>query len=295
MNQTCSRRVSLHVHSSIPISFVRVLLFAVVAGLAALGGSAHAQDAASSLTVNAPLDPEDRVRHTELEDLPDWAPDDAALVHVVGEEAFLYNKADSTVPVRRLPVRTPLHRLNCSGRWCRVRAEDGRTGYVRDVRLSNVWVRVSKEERRVYVYRGTALEKVFRADVGYNTFADKERNGSRTLRDHWRTPEGVLYVVRKNPTSDFHKALVLNYPTRADAERGLDQGLISKSEYEAIVEAQRQFRMPPMDTDLGGWIEIHGQGTGAATTWTQGCVAVTNDIMNQLWSTIEVGTPVLIE
>jgi lipoprotein-anchoring transpeptidase ErfK/SrfK len=54
-------------------------------------------------------------------------------------------------------------------------------------------------------------------------------------------------------------------------------------------------RMPPMNTELGGWVEIHGDGTGAATNWTRGCVAVTNDDMNTLWWWTQVGTPVLVE
>jgi L,D-peptidoglycan transpeptidase YkuD (ErfK/YbiS/YcfS/YnhG family) len=50
-----------------------------------------------------------------------------------------------------------------------------------------------------------------------------------------------------------------------------------------------------MNTPLGGWIEIHGEGTGASTNWTQGCVAVENRVMNELWTQVSVGTPVLIE
>jgi hypothetical protein len=218
-----------------------------------------------------------------------------ALNHVVGREATLYNRPDSTAPVTALPARTPLHRFDCSGGWCHVRTDAGRTGYLPAADLSNVWLRVSKDERRLHVYRGPRLIETFNIDVGYNTFADKKRRGSQQRRDHWRTPEGTFYVVAKNPQSQFYKALVLNYPTTADAERGLEEGLISRREYEAITQAQKQFRMPPMDTDLGGWIEIHGEGTGAATNWTQGCVAVENRVMNQLWTEVPVGTPVLIE
>ena len=223
------------------------------------------------------------------------APADAALHHVVGREATLYNRSDSTAPVATLPARTPLHRLRCSGAWCRVRTDAGRTGYVPGAAISNVWIRVSKADRRLYLYRGPQLVDVYNIDIGYNTFADKMRRGSEERRDHWRTPEGTFYVVKKNPRSEFYKALILNYPTSADARRGLKQGLISSSEYEAIVQAQEQFRMPPMNTELGGWIEIHGEGTGAATNWTQGCVAVENSVMNQLWAEVPVGTPVLIE
>lgn len=222
-------------------------------------------------------------------------PVDVALAHVVGGQATLYNRSDSTAPVATLPVRTPVHRLACTDTWCRVRTERGRTGFVPAAAVSNVWIYVSKADRRLFLYRGPRLVDVYEIDVGYNTFADKKRKGSPEKRDHWRTPEGTFYVVAKKPRSEFYKALLLNYPTTADAERGLKQGLISPDEYEAIVQAQEQRRQPPMNTALGGWIEIHGEGTGGATNWTQGCVAVQNRVMNALWVDVEVGTPVLIE
>lgn len=219
-----------------------------------------------------------------------------ALSHVVGRNGvFLYNRPDSTAPVAKLSARTPLYRLGCDDHWCRVRTEEGDTGHVPASTISNVWLRVEKADRRLYFYRGTRLVETFKIDVGYNAFADKKQQGSRRQRDHWRTPEGTFYVVHKNPRSSFYKALVLNYPTVQDAKRGLKEGLISQHQYEAIVNAQEAFRMPPMNTQLGGWIEIHGQGTGGATNWTQGCVAVENRVMNQLWTEVEVGTPVLIE
>jgi len=223
------------------------------------------------------------------------SPADASLAHVVGGQTVLYNRSDSTAPVKRLPVRTPLHRLNCTANWCRVRTESGRTGFVPAAALSNIWIHVSKAHQRLSLYRGPRRIETFEIDVGYNTFADKKKRGSPNERDHWRTPEGTFYVVDKNPQSEFYKALLLNYPTAADAERGLKQGLISRDQYEAIVQAQKQRRQPPMGTKLGGWIEIHGEGTGGATNWTQGCVAVQNQVMNKLWVDVQVGTPVLIE
>lgn len=217
------------------------------------------------------------------------------LSHVVGDETTLHNRPKASTPIARLSVRTPLYRLGCEDDWCRVRTEEGRSGFVPAADVSSVWLRVSKSERLLHLYRGPHLVDTFKIDVGYNTFADKQRRGSQTRRDHWRTPEGTFYVIKKNPRSRFYKALVLNYPTVADARRGLRQGLISKAEHDAIVEAQKNFRMPPMNTTLGGWIEIHGEGTGGSTNWTQGCVAVQNRVMNELWSQVPVGTPVLIE
>jgi len=233
---------------------------------------------------------------TDRRSLQQGAPSaNLALAHVVDGRATLHNQPDSTTPVATLPVRTPVQRLNCTEVWCEVRTEGGRTGYVPASSVSSVWMYVSKADQRLFLYRGPRLVNTFEIDVGYNTFADKKRRGSPEDRDHWRTPEGVFYVVDKRPRSEFYKALVLNYPTSADAERGLENELISESEYDAIVEAQKERRMPPMDTKLGGWIEIHGEGTGGVTNWTQGCVAVQNQVMNTLWIDVKVGTPVLIE
>ena len=218
-----------------------------------------------------------------------------SLFYVAGGSATLHNLPDADAPMGRLSMRTPVTRLGCSGERCRVRTEGGRIGYVAASALSNVWIRVSKEKRLVYLYRGGKLVNAFDADMAYNSFADKKRNGGEERLDHWRTPEGTFYVVHKNSDSRFYKALVINYPKVEDARRGLETGLISRSQYEAIKRAQEEHRMPPMDTDLGGWIEIHGDGTGDATAWTQGCVAVRNPAMDVLWTQVRVGTPVLVE
>jgi lipoprotein-anchoring transpeptidase ErfK/SrfK len=219
----------------------------------------------------------------------------SSLFYVAEESTTLYNLPKTSTPVGRLSLRTPVTRLRCREDWCRVRTDNGRVGYVSDAALSNLWIRVSKADRHVYVYRGAELVHTFEADMAYNSFADKRRMGSEGARDHWRTPEGTFYVVHKNAQSQFYKALVLNYPKVEDARRGLDTGLISQSQYEAIKAAQEDFRIPPMNTELGGWIEIHGDGTGDATAWTQGCVAIRNQAMDALWEHVRVGTPVLVE
>lgn len=290
--QDASRRLS---YTTLPLMRTTGLILLVL-GLTGLG-----QTGASQLASPPGADGEEALPSAPSPERPTRSlqekdqPNDGSLAHVVGGQAILYNRSDSTAPVATLPVRTPLRRLNCTDGWCRVRTESGRTGFVPAPAVSSLWIRVSKAKRRLALYRGPRLIDSFTIDVGYNTFADKKRQGSRERRDHWRTPEGTFYVVDKKPRSEFYKALVLNYPTIADAERGLKQGLITQDEYEAIAQAQERRRMPPMDTELGGWIEIHGDGTGAATNWTQGCVAVHNEALDELWNGVEVGTPVHIE
>lgn len=218
-----------------------------------------------------------------------------ALYYATTRHLTVYRDKEATKPYFRLGFREEVRRLGCEADLCRVRTTDGAVGYVNRYDISNVWIRASKKKRRVFVYRGERLVKVYKADFGYNSFSDKERRGSNRLRDHWRTPEGAFYVVSKNPNSQFYKALVLNYPNAEDAEKGLKRGLITKGQYDAIVRADEGGTMPPMNTELGGWVEIHGDGTGAATNWTQGCVAVRNEDMDELWQWVQVGTPVLVE
>lgn len=220
---------------------------------------------------------------------------EGALYHVIGRPATVFMEADSTRPYLEADFREPLYLLEEGPRWSRVRTSDGAEGYVRSHTISNIWVHVSKRDQRVYLYEGTRRIMSAPADFGYNVLLDKKQRGSQLRRDDWRTPEGTLYVVRKNPDSQFHRALVLNYPTAEDARRGLENGLISAEEHRAIVEAQKTLAVPPMDTALGGMIEIHGQGTGAARNWTRGCVAIHNRDLRKMWNRVEIGTPVLIE
>ena len=267
-----------------------LLLFGLIGGL--LPASAQLSASSDTLQVSPPT----ATASSATSSAPRQGTSrETSLFYVVGGSTTLHNLPDTDTPVGQLSMRTPVTRLGCSEERCRVRTDEGRVGYVSAGALSNVWLRVSKSARRVYLYRGSRLVDTYRADMAYNSFADKKRTGGQGRPDHWRTPEGTFYVVRKNPRSQFYKALVLNYPKVEDARRGLETGLISRSQYEAIKQAQEEFRMPPMDTDLGGWIEIHGDGTGDATAWTQGCVAVRNSVMDALWTQVRVGTPVLVE
>ena len=217
------------------------------------------------------------------------------LYYAIEPKVTVFTAPDSSRAYFTLRRREPVEVLEDHGRWVRVRTQERATGYVPKAQLSNVWIRISKREATLYLYEGDQLLRAFPTDFGQNAFADKEKRGSLYEPDHWRTPDGVFFIANKNPRSKFYKALVLNYPNAEDAERGLEQGYISKAEYDAILAAEAAIAMPPMNTALGGWIEVHGDGTGARSNWTQGCVAVHNDHIDYLWRHVYVGTPVLIE
>jgi len=223
-------------------------------------------------------------------------PDSAApLYYVTRPEVTVFTSPGEGKPYLKLRMREQVCVLKEEGGWAHIKTMDGAEGYLLRGQLSNVWLRISKKTQTLYAYRGAELVEKYPVDLGYNYFADKERRGSMTSRDHWRTPEGQFFVVSRNARSQFHKAFVLSYPTTEDAESGLRKGLISRSEHAAILEADRKGAMPPMNTALGGWIEIHGHGTGARSNWTQGCIALKDAHIDALWEWVQLGAPVLIE
>ena len=167
-------------------------------------------------------------------------------------------------------------------------------GYVRAASLSNVWIRVDKSERTLFVYRGSELVHEMPADVSVNP-EDKVRRSDRGEQEHYRIPEGTFFVTRLNDESSYYRAFVISYPGPVHALRGWQNGIITQAQYEAIVRADQDGVEPPMNTRLGGLIEIHGQGSGRRRAWTRGCVALRNVHMDDLWDLVPVGTPVVIE
>jgi hypothetical protein len=216
------------------------------------------------------------------------------LYYVIEREATVFRGPETSRPYLSLSMREPVYLIEENGSWSRIRTREGSEGYVQKSALSNVWIRVSKRKQELYLYRGTELLRVFPADFGFNAFADKERRGSTASPDDWRTPDGSFYVVRKNPNSKYHKAFVLNYPNADAARRGYQDGIITRQQRDAILAAEANAEMPPMNTPLGGWIEIHGHGTGNQDNWTMGCVAVRNLHMDMMWNIVSVGTPIFV-
>jgi murein L,D-transpeptidase YafK len=153
-------------------------------------------------------------------------------------------------------------------------------------------IEVDKAARTLRLFEGARLERSFPVALGRNASADKAVEGDEA------TPEGEFYVCAKNPRSKFFLSLCLSYPDVEDAQRGLAAGLITLEEHAAIVQAQREKRLPPQHTRLGGEIYIHGQPaqfeSGRAKDWTRGCIALENPAMREVYERAELGTPVLI-
>ena len=149
--------------------------------------------------------------------------------------------------------------------------------------LSQPKIVVKKGQRQLLLFSGEKLVRTYRVGLGLSPIGDKVRSG-----DH-RTPEGDFYIFTRNDKSAFYLSLGISYPNVAHAERGLRDGLITRSQYEAIMRANKAKKTPPQNTRLGGTIYIHGNG--AQSDWTWGCVALENEDVRELFNAVNVGTP----
>jgi hypothetical protein len=125
----------------------------------------------------------------------------------------------------------------------------------------------------VLLARGVPL-RTYDAELGANLLGSKQRQGDRA------TPEGHYRIVAKKDKgrSRYHRALLLDYPNAADKAR--------------FARAQRRGEIP-RGARIGGLIEIHGDG-GRGENWTDGCVALANPDMDDLYRRVGVGTRVTI-
>lgn len=145
---------------------------------------------------------------------------------------------------------------------------------------------IEKSLRRLTLIRENEPDLVFRIVLGKCPEGHKIREGD------FRTPEGDYYVCSRNEKSKYHLALGLSYPGPADADAALERGEITQEQRAAVLTAHANGKRPPWDTNLGGFIMIHGGGT--ASDWTAGCIAMENEDIETLFALCPMGTPVSI-
>src|SRR5262245_12674371 len=122
--------------------------------------------------------------------------------------------------------------------------------------------------------------------------------GPKRARGDRRTPEGQYRIAARARPSRFHRFIPIDYPSLADADRALGEGLITPAEREAIAGAHREGRLPPQDTPLGGYLGFHGEGRrwrgNLDLDWTEGCFALADRAIELLAELAPPGTPVHI-
>lgn len=114
------------------------------------------------------------------------------------------------------------------------------------------------------------------------------------------TPLGRFQIAWINADSPYHLFFGFDYPNWDQAFEAFSNGVIDESTLLRISHALGRGRLPPQDTALGGNIGIHGLGNGdlkvhQSFNWTEGCVAVSNEQIDQLAGWVTIGTFVVIE
>lgn len=133
---------------------------------------------------------------------------------------------------------------------------------------------VEKAERRLTLYRAGETLRTYRIALGFSPLGDKERQGDG------RTPEGHYKIDHKNPQSRFHLSLRVSYPDASDRAGAAALGV-----------------SPGGDIYIHGMPESWGWASSFHTMndWTLGCIAVTNEEIEEIWSLVPVGTPIEIK
>ncbi len=135
------------------------------------------------------------------------------------------------------------------------------------------YIKIIKSERKLFTYSKGKLLKTYKIALGKNPVGQKLKEGDG------KTPEGYYEVIAKNPKSAYHLSLKISYPNS-----------------EQIKEAKKSSINP------GGDIMIHGIKNGfgflkkyhAVINWTKGCIAVTDDEIEEIYNSTSVGTKVEI-
>jgi len=166
----------------------------------------------------------------------------------------------------RIKIQFPLLMLLCLTGWA---ADKTSTPPAKKADL----IIIEKSARTMKLMQGNNVLKTYQVALSHEPVGAKEREG-----DH-KVPEGRYVIDFKNPHSRFHLALHVSYPNFADQERARNLGV-----------------------KPGGNIEIHGLGNNLGwvgtlqrqVDWTDGCIAVTNSEIEEIWPLVHVGTPLEI-
>jgi murein L,D-transpeptidase YafK len=134
-------------------------------------------------------------------------------------------------------------------------------------------ITVEKMHHRMTLYKNGDVLRIYKIALGRGGMEPKQREGDK------KTPEGIYFIKGRNAQSAYHLSLRISYPDEKDIE-----------------DAESRNESP------GGDIMIHGIRNGlgwlknlhSSLNWTSGCIAVTNEEMDEIWRVVPDGTPIEI-
>jgi murein L,D-transpeptidase YafK len=127
---------------------------------------------------------------------------------------------------------------------------------------------VFKDKRKMHLMHKNKAIRTYDIDLGFAPYDHKFEEGDG------RTPEGEYIIDRRNPNSNFHLSIGINYPNARDIAKARAAGV-----------------------SPGGDIFIHGRPdkyAKAGPDWTAGCIAVSNREMERIYAMVKNGTPISI-
>lgn len=130
----------------------------------------------------------------------------------------------------------------------------------------------------------------------------KGGDGTKRVEGDQKTPIGTYTISAMRKSDKFYYFMQFNYPNLLDAWYGYQNKVITETQFDEFTSAIKNRKLTPQNTQLGGYIGIHGLGypTSSQLTihenlnWTNGCVAITNQEIDYLRQYVDVGTRVVI-
>ena len=133
---------------------------------------------------------------------------------------------------------------------------------------------VEKSARRLSIFREGKKLKSYRVALGRSPIGPKEQEGDM------KTPEGLYKIDSRNPQSAYHLALHVSYPSNEDSARAADRGV--SAGFDIMIHGIE---------NGGGWIGAFHRWHN----WTAGCIALTDEEIEELWRVTPDGTPIEIQ
>jgi murein L,D-transpeptidase YafK len=141
-----------------------------------------------------------------------------------------------------------------------------------DILIDNIIV--YKSNRKMLVFSNDQLLKTYKISLG------RQPKGAKEIEGDKKTPEGIYFINDKNPNSSYHKNLSISYPNKDNIEIANRLGKLA-----------------------GGDIKIHGLRNKIGFIgkfhrwfdWTLGCIAVTNNEIDELYQTVKIGARIEIK
>ncbi len=130
---------------------------------------------------------------------------------------------------------------------------------------------LEKSTRRLTLYAGGIAVHTYTVALGQHPVGPKEREGDE------RTPEGLYYIDSRNPHSRYHLSLHISYPDEKDRAHAAKLGVAPGGNI--MIHG-----LPLGEEDIGSLHLLHN--------WTDGCIALTDEEIEEIWRIVPDGVPI---